>query len=230
MYLLYLDESGAVNDPNQKYFVLAGIALFERQGFWIASEMDKIAARFHPADPNAVELHGNPMYGGRKMWRQFPKETRHEAIKDCLKIIASSHPSNRIFACVIDKERIFPDDPVKYAFEQIASRFDYFLIRLHKHNDPQRGVIIFDKSTYETTIQNLATDFRTIGHTWGVLRNLAEVPLFLDSRASRLIQMADLVAYSLFRAYTQNDTRFSSIIADRIDKDGNVIHGLFERI
>lgn len=56
--------------------------------------------------------------------------------------------------------------------------------------------MIFDKSTYEETIQNLATDFRTVGHQWNVIANLAEVPLFLDSKASRLIQLADLVAYA----------------------------------
>ena len=31
MYLLYLDESGNENDPGNHYFVLAGLALFERQ-------------------------------------------------------------------------------------------------------------------------------------------------------------------------------------------------------
>jgi hypothetical protein len=31
MYLLYLDESGNENDPSNRYFVLAGLALFERQ-------------------------------------------------------------------------------------------------------------------------------------------------------------------------------------------------------
>jgi CheY-specific phosphatase CheX len=28
MYLLYVDESGSPQDPNQQYFVLAGIAVF----------------------------------------------------------------------------------------------------------------------------------------------------------------------------------------------------------
>lgn len=107
--------------------------------------------------------------------------------------------------------------------------FDYFLIRLHKNDDPQRGIIILDKSTYETTIQNLASDFRTIGHSWGVLRNLAEVPLFLDSKASRLIQLADLIAYSIFRAYEMNDPQFFEIIAPRIDKEGGNLHGLFQK-
>lgn len=86
--------------------------------------------------------------------------------------------------------------------------------------------MIFDKSTYETTIQALASDFRTIGHKWGVLRNYAEVPLFLDSKASRLIQLADLIAYSVFLMYERGDDTFFSIIKNRFDAEGGVVHGL----
>jgi len=121
-------------------------------------------------------------------------------------------------------------DPVEYAFEQLSSRFDLFLKRLHHRGNTQRGLIILDKSTYETTIQNLATDFRTIGHTWDVLRNLSEVPLFLDSRASRLIQLADLVAYAAFREYEHADPQFFSLIRNRLDQEGGIVHGLFEKI
>lgn len=229
MYLLYADESGSVGDPKQKFFVLAGVCVFERQSFWISSELDKIASRFDPANPNSVELHGNPMYGGKKFWRQFPKEMRHQAIRDSLSVLAASHPSNRIFVCAVEKSLISPHDPVEYCFEQLASRFDYFLTRVHKKGDTQRGIIIFDKSTYESTIQSLATDFRTIGHTWGILRNFSEVPLFIDSKASRLIQLADLVAYAAFKAYEQGDDELYSLISGRTDSDGGIKHGLFEK-
>jgi len=66
MHLLYSDESGTVADPKQIFFVLAGICIFESQGFWISSELDKIAARFNPAEPQSIELHGSPMYHGRR--------------------------------------------------------------------------------------------------------------------------------------------------------------------
>ncbi len=230
MYLLYADESGTVHDAKQQIFVLAGFCVFERQGFWIASELDKIAARFNPADPASVELHGNPMHSGKGIFRQFPKEVRLQAIEDALKVFLASHPSNRLFASVVNKALISPVDPVEYAFEQLASRFDHYLTRLHKAGNTQRGVILFDKSTYETTLQALATDFRTIGHSWGVLRNLSEVPLFMDSKASRLIQLADLIAYSIFRNYERGDSDLFSIIQNSFDADGGITHGLHLRL
>lgn len=230
MYLLYADESGSVQDAQQQVFVLAGFCVFERQGYWIANELDKIAARFNPADPSSVELHGNPMLSGKGIFRQFPKADRSQAIEDSLKVFLASHPSNRLFASVVNKAKVSPVDPVEFAFEQLASRFDQYLTRLHRNSDTQRGVILFDKSTYETSIQALATDFRTIGHSWGILRNFAEVPLFMDSKASRLIQLADLIAYAIFRNYERGDSSLFSVIQNRFDSEGGVTHGLHLRI
>lgn len=226
MYLLYVDESGAIHDSNQHYFVLAGFCVFERQGYWIANQLDKIASKFDPADSATVELHGSPMFVGRGKWRAYPKIDRHQAIEDALRVFLESHPSNRLFASVIRKSALASRSPVEAAFEQIASRFDKYLIRLHGKGETHRGIIIFDKSTYETTIQSLATDFRTIGYTWGVIRNFSEVPLFLDSKASRLIQLADLVAYAVFRNFEKGDSRFFSIIEPKFDSEGRTVHGL----
>lgn len=230
MHLLYIDESGSTKDPHQIFFVLAGVSIFENQGYWIGNELDKIAARFNPADPSSVELHGSPMLKGRGMWRSFPVADRVQAMKDVLNVLASSHNGNRVFACVIRKSTVSPQDPVYVAFEQVASRFDYYLNRLFKRGNPQRGLMIFDKSTYETTIQGLATDFKKIGHSWNIIKNFSEVPLFIDSRASRLTQLADIIAYSFFQNYEHGDNQFSSIITNRIDADGGIIHGLCERI
>lgn len=229
MYLLYADESGSPNDANQKHFVLAGISVFERQTYWLCNQLDAIAARFNPAEPAAVELHGSPMWGGKGIWRKVTKEDRYNAMKDALGLL-SSHDSYRVFGCVVLKTTIVPQQPVEYAFEQVASRFDYFLKRLHKNGQSQRGLLIFDKSTYESSIQNLATNFRNIGHSWGVIRNFSEVPMFIDSKASRIIQLADLVAYSIYRKYELGDLSLYSLIENKFDNVGGIQHGLFEKV
>ena len=214
MHLLYVDESGAVSDPKQIFFILAGVSLHETQCHWMSNELDKIAARFNPADPLSVELHGSPMLKGRGIWRQIPLQDRVNAIKDALSVLANSHYGNRIFVCAIRKSVVSPKDPVEMAFEQIASRFDYYLNRIRNKGNPSRGIIIFDKSTYETTIQSLATDFKKVGHTWNVIKNFAEVPLFIDSKASRITQLADLIAYSYFQHYEHGNDEFYPIISN----------------
>ncbi len=219
MYLLYLDESGSVKDASQQYFVLAGVALFERQPHWLAEKLEAIAARIDPADPGSVELHGAPMLNGHGMWKKVPRADRIALIQEALATFTATHSSNRAFAAVVRKAAISPDDPMEYQY----------LMRLHRDGDTQRGLIFFDKSNAEFTIQRLTHQFRSVGHTYGRLRNLSEVPAFLDSRASRLIQLADLVAYAVFRAYERKDSTFFDIIKGRFDTEGGVVHGLYHR-
>ena len=98
------------------------------------------------------------------------------------------------------------------SFENLVAAFDAYLYSLYRRRDPQRGLIIFDKSNYEQQLQELSHVFKREGHQRGKLRNFAEVPLFLDSKASRLIQMADIVAYWIFRYFQSGDDRGYSLI------------------
>lgn len=232
MHLLYLDESGSVADPNQKYFVLAGVCVFERKTHWVEQELNAVAKRFAPHDPYSIELHGSPMRSGRDGWDKFPLNDRLQAIKDALRLgVCSSHPNGvRLFGAVVKKASLAGKDPVEHAFEQLSNRFDLFLKRLYaKHGDAQRGIILFDKSTTEKRIQTLSRDFKYSGSAWGKTVNYAEVPVFLDSRASRLIQLADLVAFALYRFHEHNDNSFYNEIKYCFDSEGGVEHGLYVR-
>jgi hypothetical protein len=53
--------------------------------------------------------------------------------------------------------------------------------------------------------------------------------VFLDSKASRLIQLADLVAYALFRHFEHDDSNYYDVISSCFDRDGPVTHGLYIR-
>lgn len=109
----------------------------------------------------------------------------------------------RIFGAVIDRSH--PRyGPVKaadaYAYEHVLHRFDEMLGRLNAAAAThQRGVIIHDRrQQHERRIQEQTRIWQRRGAGLG---SLLQVPLFIDSRASRLIQAADLVAYALWRHY-----------------------------
>ena len=156
---------------------------------------------------------------------------RNNAICDALaRGIRSRHPHVRLFAAVLEKQNFSGQDIAQVAFEQLSSRFDQFLMRLHRtKGDSQRGLILFDKSATEKRIQTLAREFKYTGHTYGRTRNFAEVPVFIDSQASRLIQLADLVAYAVFRKYEANDDSYFQHIERCFDAEGGVGHGLYVR-
>lgn len=119
---------------------------------------------------------------------------------------------------------------MEIAFEELCSRFDLQLKRIFAvEKNPQRGLIVLDESSYETSLQNLAHNFRQIGTHGGTIANLAEVPLFVDSRASRLVQLADHVAYAVFRRYEAKDTTFLDIILNKFDSGNGKLHGLIHK-
>lgn len=227
MHLLYVDESGTPSDSTLNHFVLSGISVFEKQTHWIEQEMNAIAARFNADDPYERELHGSPMRGGRDGWKNFSFNDRKQAIKDCLALLTQKHRDIRIFACVVPKGALDGKDVITESFYQISSRFDMYLSRLHRQGATSRGVAIFDKSSTEKSIQSLARTFKDTGYEYGKLRNFSEVPLFLDSKASRLIQLADLVSYSIFRKFEFNDDEFYKIIENRFDYHNGKVHGLY---
>jgi hypothetical protein len=231
MHLLYVDESGSAADASQKHFVLAGVSVFERQTHWVEQKLNEIAARFNEIDPHSLELHGSPMRSGKDGWRKIPRSDREQAIKDALQLGIVDHANKnsvRLFGTVVNKSKLNGIDPVFHSFEQITSRFDKFLQRCYtKNQDAQRGLMLFDESSTEQRIQTLAREFKYNGHTYGKTRNYSEVPVFLNSKASRLIQLADLVAYSMFRHYEHGDSQYFDIFKHRFDSEGGVEHGLF---
>lgn len=227
MYILYLDDSGSVKNKDDRYFVLAGVALFERQTHFLSLEMDKLAETTRHPNPNELEFHGNVIFSGRGWWRKIRrKEDRCDLIVKGLRCLDQTQGQSALFGAVIDKQAVSPRDPTETAFEQICNRFDLFLKRLHRQGNTQRGMIVLDRSTQETRLQSLATDFRLDGHSWGKTHNIADVPFFVDSKATRTVQYADLVAYAVRRYYEKQDPRFLDVIKHRFDNEGGSLHGL----
>ncbi len=230
MYLLYLDESGTANDPDRTHFILAGVSFFERSTHWAEQSLNAVVGSLTSGDVHELELHGSPMYGGRGRWRRVERDIRHDAIRRALDVAIAENGNARVFAAVIDRSTCNGRDAVDMAFEELSCRFDLYLAAMHRRKDTQRGIMIFDKCSSESRIQHLARTFKYTGHARGMTRNYAEVPLFLDSKASRLIQLADLVAYAFFRAYEFNDPSFLDIFSHRIHAAGGVRHGLYESL
>ena len=226
MHLLYLDESGHSHDPSTDFFVLAGFSIFERSTHWLESAITPIAARFNPLCPEAIEFHGAPMRGGKEYWKAIAPAQRVQAVVDILSLLSNPQLKLRVFASVIEKKTMPRDDVLTKSFENVAMHFDQYLANMYQtRRDPQRGLVIFDKTAYEEKLQALSSVFKHRGHSMGRLRNFAEVPLFLDSKASRLIQMADLIAYWIFRYYQSGDDRGFKLIEPYFHSHKGVRHG-----
>ena len=227
MHLLYLDDAGSAKNQAEDYFVLGGVSIFEPQVHWVTQKLDQLAQSICPDEPDSVEFHASEIFSRRAApWRDLSREEAQGVIKAVLGILNQSYDSARAFACAVHKDSYPDQDPVELAFEDLCSRFDRYLGRLRNEGDRQRGLLILDKSAYETTLQKMARNFRKIGTQWGTIRNLADIPLFVDSRASRIVQLADHVAYAVFRRYNAKDTNYLDVIAPKFDRTEEVVHGL----
>ncbi len=228
MHILYLDDAGSAGNQNERYFALGGISLFERQIHYLHQKLESVANNTGLPEPEKLELHGNEMLAGRKKWRAIRERARRRStIVDGLNARSVIRGDWALFGAAIYKAAVSPRDPVEVAFEQICSRFDQYLARQRNDGRDQRGLIVIDKSARETRLQTLATEFKRDGHNFGKVRWIAEVPFFVDSKATRAIQYADLVTYSIWRKFEKNDNEFFDVIADSFDRRGGVTHGFF---
>jgi len=227
MHLLYLDDSGSVSTTSEEYVVLGGISVFESTAYHISSELDKLAETIDPSNPSGIEFHASEIYSRRTApWNKMTPDEARGIIKAVLRIIANSNNSTNLFATAVHKASYPAEDGLKMAFEDMCQRYDWYLSKYSFEGERQKGLLILDQSSYETILQDLAKNFRKSGTQWGKIKHLADVPFFVNSKASRIIQLADHIAYAVFRKYNAYDTQYFDIIASKFYQSDNIVHGL----
>jgi hypothetical protein len=236
---MYLDDSGSSqNEPNgESHFVLGGFIAHEERLFNLKDKLDKLVGKYAGTATPSVEIHCSEIFSRRRPpWNGLNKEEAREAIKDVLKIVATqcTLPSIdgkqvTVMSCAVNKaDYQGQTPPILLAFEDLSSRFQKFLNRQNeKYKRKEKGLIIIDKSTYESNLQNLAGDLSRDGTRWGPKpKNVLEVPMFVDSKVSRAIQLADAVAYAVFRRYSFADLNYFNVIEHCFELVEHQIHGL----
>lgn len=235
MYVLYLDESGT-NGAEASYFVLAGLAAFEREIHWFSQDIDQIQAQYLPAEKgliyfHATKLHVNDSSQLEPPLNQLTLNQRLE-IKSKLGDIISNR-RGVLFGCAVERKlaELRGQDPYETAFEDVVSRFDRFMSRLNHiaqsgGGEEQRGLIVLSQSGYQKTLTLLARRIRESGTRWGQLHNMTDVPFFAPAQDTRMLQLADFISNAIYGRYHSGITRDFDRIAAKFDTDNNVVHGL----
>lgn len=225
MYIFYADESGT--HAEAVYFVLAGLAVFERETFFLSQELDGIAERYFPGEPGSVELHSSLLMAQEhritEPYKSLDPEQRRSLRNEVIRLIADSR--THLFAVAIEKAAI-DESPYERALEELISRFDLMLKRFYQAGDQQRGIVVVAESSYRENLQALAKRIWTEGHRWGDTRNMADVPFFTHAKSSRLLQLADFVANAVYRRYEAGDASQFDVLAQRFDSESGQLHGL----
>ena len=229
MYILYLDESGTHDGAN--HFVLAGLAVFERQTYFLAQELERLQREFFPGHTRPINFHaselGAPDAHVKPPFNELTADRRLELLHRVYQIIGGARDSDRwrLFGIVIEKSAN-PANHYEQGFEQIISRFDQMLARFYSQNNQQRGLIVVAESSYRANLESLARRIAEHGHRWGETHNLADIPYFAPAGSTRLLQLADFVSNALYRRYEHRDSRTFDTIMPCFDQEGGRIHGL----
>lgn len=241
MYIMYLDHSGsATHSDEHQYCVLAGLAVFERQIWWLNQEMNNLQTRYFPAEQKPVEFHAQHIYKGKGRFRKIPEDERTQILNDVYQVLARANRQGvKLFAVALHLASLQePEQPYERSFEELCQRVDLYSRRVYRQGtttktpaDPrQRWMVILDKSHLDRKLTDLGLMYQAIGTRWGMFANSVEVPLFVDSSVSRLMQLADFVAYAVFQYYEHGQDGLLAQILDRFDQDSGRIHGLVHLI
>lgn len=157
-------------------------------------------------------------------------EERFEIIK-AVALAISQWGFARVFAECVDKIHF---DPVRrprtvdeQAFEQVVSRFEHFLRVTSTADNKNWGLLIHDNN--ETVARRhtaLMKRFHQTGTLWTDVEHIIETPLFVDSGLTSMVQIADLIAYSLRRYLENNETALFDLIFERADKRQGAVVGV----
>jgi hypothetical protein len=132
-----------------------------------------------------------------------------------------------LFAECINKIHFDPSKTrtsvAEQAFEQVISRYEHFLNRLSIRTEQNcLGLIVHDNNqTVAHKHTQLMRQFHSQGTLWTKINRIIETSLFVDSKLTRMVQIADLCAYALRRYVENQETDLFHRIFNRADAFGN---------
>ena len=168
MYLLYLDESGNESDPNDQYFVLAGIALFERQTYYLSDRVEAIQEKYFP-NHQPITFHLTDIRARKGFWRKQPEAVGQAVIKDLTDVIVTAPDQGRLlYAAAIEKNAtLWREQAVEAATEQICQRFDNFLTRSHHEEEYTERITGLRRGAVRQESQTLGSQLPPTGDGLG---------------------------------------------------------------
>jgi hypothetical protein len=224
-----MDESGDPNGWNVRdNFVLAGVAVHEGQIRSLSGQLDRLQKRFFPAIAVPLEIHAHHIFAGKGRYRKWPRQRRKALLDEAFAVIANAGSPNLVaFVSAIHVSAVTgAHQALSTCLEDICQRFNTFLVRQFNAGYKDKGLLIMDKSGRDARVRELMAEFDKHGTSRGYLGNIVDVPHFADSSHTRMLQLADLLAFAGGRYFNSNDDSLLSKVLPRIDrrtKGGNPV-------
>jgi hypothetical protein len=217
MYLMYVDESG---DPGRhspvRHFILSVLivpAIDWQESFERHHQMRRYLKATY-GYPVRAELHAaslvDPRRGGSSVRRLRGRRTRMLLYQDVMRSIPQIFPTAKTFSVYIDKDAAETSSFQRNNYLELA--WNYLITRYHNFLtwDCDRAPgLVFADDTANATVRALLRKMRVYnpvpsyfdprGYHNVPVRTVIEDPVFRRSEHSYFVQMADMIAHSLYR-------------------------------
>lgn len=214
---LFIDASGhkdyraPIGGGDTDYYVLGAILVTNEQRHAIEQGLDDVISDLFPhREPRSVELHTSPMMAGEGPWGEITGPLRGEFVSSVRDLLLQVKPL--LFAQVVHKQNywdhfthIVPEKPAENSLRFLLGRVD----KRVPAGSKCRLTLDEDSKEMKTTYADLIADIRENGDKIGGLNftptsvtklNDFHDPHYVDSHASRCLQIADFVAHLCWRA------------------------------
>lgn len=231
MHILFIDESGSVPPPDKiggVHFVLGGIVI--PTGVWhnVKKDLDCIKSHYGVFGEIKWRFFSPHNQSDANTLRHLDWETKHRLREDILGIIAKYKSIKLIGSYSVLKEAYQKDyinDEHKLywlCYKVLVERFHYYLQDKSRDiGQTINGLVVCDHrersqdARLRALHDEMVNDERFSG---GHDKYLIETLFFVPSELSVGIQLADMVAGSIFRKLEKKDDRFFEIIKDSLRK------------
>jgi len=214
MFSFYADESGTADIHDERpWYVLLAVGLDDKNWPWIENAVKDLKHRYFPGWPlHKVEIHSNDIR--RAKLDQYPPnpfstldEASVKAFSEELYGLIDAAPLEWC-ASAIHKPRAIRKHGIASASELFKLAYVLLMERLHGWcaREGTVGRIFIDQQetnllggAFHELVETDHFNLRERGSTWQKLDNIIERPYFVDSCRSSHMQLADVLAYNVYR-------------------------------
>ncbi len=253
MYFFYFDESGSrdpsvgtPNNPKDHIYVLTAVGLHERKWFTLNKNVSSIkltlAKKLASEGKGQFDLSECEV---KSNWIRNPKEREKKSPflhnlseEDLGRLVRCFLEQPKalnavVMTAVIDKrylqDHLDHEKLHKKAYEFLLERIEHYITEYHRNN---LALMVMDDTSKELNraVAMKHAFFQRAGNQNMRFQHIVEYPFFTRSELSNGVQLADLIAYNIYRAFKTEDFNYSyftdlwPIIYRR--RDGNVLNGL----
>lgn len=231
MYFVYIDESGKPTRKESTPFVVAAFIIREKELNGVELEVTKLRLKYLGYEGVHAEIHGKEIVHGKGFYSKTEMSVREKFLRDLYSLIGGSPAT--LIASVVKKEGWgLSEREAREAIERVA--YQYLLERVtlffDKINCDERVLLIIDEVDIKHDVsirdrirseirEGLFTSRRKSA------KKIIKTPLFAPSVEHVGLQLADLVAYAVFKIYSSNPRSaifdfnvYFKLIEDRFDR------------